>query len=75
MSKTLTGKRVEFVVEFYWRGKHRKPSCNFIYASDNYDGIPPSIDTEAWVKASKDLCKQLVDAGELDYDPEVVTNA
>jgi hypothetical protein len=66
MSKTPTGKRITFEVEFYWRGKRKKPSVSYIYASDNYEGLPENIDDTAFHKGAEDLCKQLVEAGELD---------
>jgi len=66
MSKTLTGKRITFEVEFCWRGKRRKPTVSYIYASDNYVGLPLGIDETAFHKGAEDLCKQLVEAGELD---------
>lgn len=66
MAKQLTGKRVKFEVELYWRGKTRIPSVNILYSGDNYEGLPPEISTSEFQKGCNDLCKQLVEAGELD---------
>ena len=70
MAKTLTGKKVTFELEFYWRGKRRKPSVNMIFERDDYDGLPNKIsDSEVFAtfnKAAHALCKVMVDAGELD---------
>lgn len=71
MAKTITGKRVKFELEFYWRGKKRTPSVGFTYAGADYEGLPtdnPAItaaETE-FHRAANDLCEQLVLAGELD---------
>ncbi len=70
MAKTITGKRVTFEVEFYWRGKRKSPSVSISYASDNYDGLPPEVgnspECEAFYRAAEKLCKKMVEAGELD---------
>jgi hypothetical protein len=59
-------KRIIFKVELYHRGKRKIPSVGVTYASRNYEGVPDSIDTTSFHEAARDLCKQLVDAGELD---------
>lgn len=70
MAKTLTGKRVTFELEFYWRGKRRKPSVNMVFETDNYEGLPNEIldspEFEVFDKAARDLCRVLVETGELD---------
>lgn len=70
MAKTITGKRVTWELEFYWRGKRRTPSVGFIFASDNYEGVSDAIaatpEFKAFHAASEALCKKLVEAGELD---------
>ena len=75
MSKTLTGKRIGIELEFYWRGKRKIPSVNFMEV--NEQGIPFTSDADvkgtskgdAWYafdKAAHDFCKALIEAGELD---------
>jgi hypothetical protein len=70
MAKTLTGKRVTFELEFYWRGKRRTPSVNMVFESDNYEGLPNKIldspESDAFNKAAHELCRVLVEDGELD---------
>jgi len=70
MAKTQTGKRVVFEVEFYWHGKRRKPSVDMIFESDTYEGLPKTIEESpefiAFDKASRELCRVLTEAGELD---------
>lgn len=70
MAKTLTGKQVAFEVEFYWRGKRRTPSVNMIFENRDYEGLPDKIldspEFVAFNKAAHDLCRVMVEAGELD---------
>ena len=70
MAKTQTGKRVVFEVEFYWRGKRKKPSVGMTFASDNYEGLPEKIldseERKAFNKAAREFCRVLVESGELD---------
>lgn len=70
MAKALTGKRVTFELEFYWRGKRRTPSVNMVFETKNYEGLPNKImDSEVFKdfdKAARELCQVLVEAGELD---------
>lgn len=70
MTKTITGKRVKFEVELYWRGKRKKPSCTIIYASNDYDGLPDHISAVEFQTGAEILCKRLIDAGELDNEPD-----
>lgn len=70
MAKTQTGKRIEFVVQMYWRGKRKTPSLGFWVGDDEVSrdfGLPE--DCPEWAvfeKAARDLCRTLVEAGELD---------
>ena len=70
MAKIKTGKRVIFELEFYWRGKRRKPSMSFLYAGDNYEGLPDTIEASPegrdFNKAAQRLCRVMVETGELD---------
>lgn len=66
MPKAKTGKRIKFELEFYWRGKNKTPSVNITYAGDGYGGLPDHINDKPFSAAAQALCKQLVDAGELD---------
>lgn len=70
MAKTITGKRVIFELEFYWRGKRKIPSVNMTFASDNYNGLPESItnseEYKEFHKAANSFCKKLVEEKELD---------
>lgn len=70
MAKTLTGKRVTFEVELYWRGKRKKPSVNMCVGGDEVSmdfGLPEEYpEFKAFQKATDDLCQALVEAGELD---------
>lgn len=70
MAKELTGEKVIFELEFYWRGKRRKPSVGMLFESDNYEGLPDKIaDSEEYKtfnKSAKEFCRVLVEAGELD---------
>ena len=70
MAKTLTGKRVQFVVELYWRGKRKTPSLGVWIGDDEVSsdfGLPEEYpEFEAFQKAARDLCRALVVAGELD---------
>lgn len=69
MAKELTGNRVRFDLEFYWRGKKKTPSVNFVFENETSDGldrdIEDSIEFEMFNKAAHDLCKLLVETGEL----------
>lgn len=67
MTKPVTSRRLVFEVEMYWRGKRRVPSVNIAYGSDTYPGLPMCIDATAFSDAAKELCTQLVAAGELDH--------
>ena len=70
MAKTVTGKRLTLEVEFYWRGKRKTPSMVMSVGDDEFSlgyGIPedrPEFD--AFYKAADNLCKALVESGELD---------
>lgn len=71
MAKTVTGKRIKYTLEFYYRGaKRRIPSVNFLFENKTNDGIPMNIldspEYEAFSKAAHGLCKKLVEAGELN---------
>jgi len=70
MAKIQTGKRVVFCVELYWRGKKKKPSVVVWVGDDevsNDFGLPEEYpEFEEFEKASRNLCKALVEAGELD---------
>jgi hypothetical protein len=66
MSKTVTGKRVTFKVELYWRGKRKTPSVGIQYEGKNYPGLPKNIKDTQFNKGAHQLCAQLVAAGELD---------
>jgi hypothetical protein len=64
-------KRIKYELEFYYRGeKRRTPSVNFIFENETNDGIDMDIldspEYAAFSKAAHDLCKKLIDAGELD---------
>jgi hypothetical protein len=69
--KTVTGKRIRYTLEFYYRGaKCRIPSVGFTFENETNDGIPMDIldspEYEAFSKAAHVLCKKLVEAGELN---------
>jgi hypothetical protein len=66
MGKMIIGKRITFKVDLYWRGKRKTPSVSIQYEGDNYPGLPKEIDDSEFNKAARGLCKQLVEAGELD---------
>ena len=66
MSKTITGKKVEFKVWLYWRGKRRTPSVGVQYEGKNYPGLPDKIDDSKFREAARELCERLISAGELD---------
>lgn len=68
MAKTITGKRVKFGIEFYWRGKRKIPSVSLWDDNGENDfGLPEEFpEFDAFYKAAEDLCKVLVESGELD---------
>jgi hypothetical protein len=63
-------KRIALKLEFYLRGKHKKPAVSFLGVG-NY-GVPltgHSEDTPAFdefSRAAHKFCKQIAEAGELD---------
>ena len=69
MAKTLTGKRVVFSVELYWRGKRKKPSVG-MWVGDDISaefGLPTEYpEFDVFAAATQELCRVLVEAGELD---------
>ena len=78
MAKTLTGNRFTMELEFYWRGKRRIPSVNFIFERPDPSGdeekyqdglLNEVIDSEEFSTFSKSahiLCAKMIEAGELD---------
>lgn len=70
MAKTLTGKQVTFEVDLYWRGKRKTPSLGISVGRDEVSldfGLPEEYpEFQAFEKAARELCRVLVEAGELD---------
>lgn len=75
MAKTLTGKRIGIELEFYWRGKRKTPSVNYMEVDDegipftshaHVKGTPEGDAFAAFNKAAHDFCAALIEAGELD---------
>jgi hypothetical protein len=70
MAKTITGKRVVFSVELYWRGKRKLPSIGMWVGDDEVSGdfgLPTEYpEFKDFEKAARNLCRALTDAGELD---------
>lgn len=68
MAKKVEGKRIKIEVEMYWRGKKKTPSVSITYAGPNFSGLAPWINDRKFSDGCDDLCKQLVEHGELDAE-------